>query len=139
MKVFARWIKAPLDNHSEEEYYFRKNTILQFGNSWDIIGAAILINPGSALPTDESIDCETISRLQKISDICDKKDEWRAFNADSTILFRNAWRFRIQQKRSLISIAIKSIFPKDYCLSISASNCIFAVGSYLFEFSLPRQ
>ena len=77
MKVFARWIKATLDNHSEEEYHFRKNTILQFGNSWDIIGAAILINPGSALPTNESIDCETISKLQKISDICDKKDEWR--------------------------------------------------------------
>ncbi len=87
MKVFARWIKAPLDNHSEEEYHFRKNTILQFGNSWDIIGAAILINPGSALPTNESIDCETISRLQKISDIYDKKDEWRVFNSDSTMRF----------------------------------------------------
>ena len=87
MKVFARWIKATLANHNEEEYHFRKDTILQFGNSWDIIGAAILINPGSALPTNESIDCETISRLQKISDICDKKDEWRAFDADSTMRF----------------------------------------------------
>lgn len=87
MKVYARWIKATPIDHSPEEYYFRKNTVLQFGNSWDIIGAAILINPGSALPTDEMIDYKTKTKLQEISNQGLDKDKWRVFKPDSTMRF----------------------------------------------------
>lgn len=87
MKVFARWIKASLPNSTEEEYFFRKNTILQFGYSWDVIGAAILINPGSAAPTEEVIDCETKLKLQKVSNSFDDNGEWKIFKEDSTMRF----------------------------------------------------
>lgn len=87
MKAFARWIKALPDNQGEEEFYFRKNTVLQFGNSWDIIGAAILINPGSAYPNQEVIDKGTISKLQEISNTFSDPGEWREFNVDSTMRF----------------------------------------------------
>lgn len=87
MKAFARWIEIIPEDQSEEKDYFRKNTILQFGKSWDVIGAAILINPGSAFPTDEVIDCETKSKLQEISNTAEGNGEWRAFNVDSTMHF----------------------------------------------------
>ena len=40
MKVYARYF-------SEDGLNFRRDTILRFGDSWDVIGAAVLINPGS--------------------------------------------------------------------------------------------
>jgi len=43
MKVFAEYIKY-------KELYFRRNTLLQFGDSWDLIGNIVLANPGSAKP-----------------------------------------------------------------------------------------
>lgn len=87
MKAFARWIKAFPENEKEEKDYFRKNTILQFGKSWDVIGAAILINPGSAFPTDEAINCETKLKLQEISKTVEGNGEWRVFGVDSTMRF----------------------------------------------------
>lgn len=87
MKIFAQWIKAISENQGTGDYYFRKNTILQFGNSWEVIGAAILINPGSALPNEDEVDSETKSLLHKISNTADSSAEWRAFDADSTMRF----------------------------------------------------
>lgn len=85
MKAFARWIKVLPENQNEGKDYFRKNTILQFGNSWNVIGAAILINPGSAFPTDEVIDRGTILKLHEISNTPEGNGEWRAFNVDATM------------------------------------------------------
>jgi hypothetical protein len=45
MKCFARW---EIDEKSG--VFFRDQTILQFGNSWDLLANFILLNPGSALP-----------------------------------------------------------------------------------------
>lgn len=45
MKCFARWEK---DDNSD--VFFRDQTILQFGQSWDFIASLILLNPGSAQP-----------------------------------------------------------------------------------------
>lgn len=87
MKAFARWINALPENQNKKKYYFRKNTILKFGKSWDVIGAAILINPGSASPTDEVIDCETKSKLQEISNTDEENGEWRVFSVDPTMRF----------------------------------------------------
>jgi hypothetical protein len=43
MKVFAEFIE-------EDGISYRKTTLLQFGDSWDLIGSAVLKNPGSATP-----------------------------------------------------------------------------------------
>ena len=42
MKVYARYF-------SENRLNFRLNTVLQFGDSRNIIGASVLINPGNRL------------------------------------------------------------------------------------------
>lgn len=41
MKIFAEFI-------DENEISYRRTTLLQFGDSWDLIGSAVLKNPGSA-------------------------------------------------------------------------------------------
>ena len=43
MKCYARWTK-------DKDVFFRDQTILQFGDSWDIVANLILLNPGSAVP-----------------------------------------------------------------------------------------
>lgn len=45
MKCFARW---EMDNQSGLN--FRDQTILQFGESWNLLANFILLNPGSAVP-----------------------------------------------------------------------------------------
>lgn len=48
MQCFARWEKD-----DKAGVFFRDQTILQFGNSWDLLANFILLNPGSALPLNE--------------------------------------------------------------------------------------
>ena len=48
MKAYARW-------SYENGYYFRDETILQFGDSWELIANLILLNPGSAKPLNNEI------------------------------------------------------------------------------------
>ena len=45
MRCFARWEKD-----DEAEVFFRDQTVLQFGESWELIANLVLLNPGSALP-----------------------------------------------------------------------------------------
>jgi len=48
MRCFARWI-------SDGAELFRDQTILQFGDSWDLIANIVLLNPGSAKPKSDEI------------------------------------------------------------------------------------
>lgn len=41
MKVYAEYFE-------EDGLLYRRNTLLQFGDSWDLIGSAVLANPGCA-------------------------------------------------------------------------------------------
>lgn len=61
MKVYARYF-------TENGLNFRLDTVLQFGNNWDIVGAAVLINPGSAKPIAE-IDHETANHLSMVTGV----------------------------------------------------------------------
>lgn len=74
MKVFARYF-------SENDLNFRCNTVLQFGDSWDVIGAAVLINPGSAKPVGDVDACT----LEKLASITGETTEWHSFTVDSTM------------------------------------------------------
>lgn len=58
MKCYARWTKADTDG---KELFFRDHTIVQFGDSWDLIANLILLNPGSALPANMVIQNEYLS------------------------------------------------------------------------------
>ena len=49
MNIYAEYF-------SENGINYRKTTIIQIGDSWEIIGSAILKNPGSAIPLDDEIE-----------------------------------------------------------------------------------
>jgi hypothetical protein len=53
MKCFARWEQESLSGAC-----FRDQTILQFGDSWELLASFVLLNPGSALPLDTSDQSE---------------------------------------------------------------------------------
>ena len=80
MKVYAEY----LTNKDSREY--RKKTLLCFGNSTDLIGSAVLINPGSAKAGGEP-DSEFIKSFydenHHIKDL--DTNSWKAFSPDSTM------------------------------------------------------
>jgi len=77
MNIYAEYF-------SENGINYRKTTIIQIGDSWEIIGSAILKNPGSAIPLDDEIEKDT---LDQISGICpnSKPHYWKKFKADPTM------------------------------------------------------
>lgn len=76
MKVYARYFE-------ENGLGFRRDTILQFGNSWDLIGSIILINPGSAAPRSTPIQPDVLERLLTFQ--ANDPDSWKEFSPDSTM------------------------------------------------------
>lgn len=78
-KVYARF-------HTDEKsgLTYRTNTILQFGNSWNIIGAAVLTNPGSAIIAEEKVSEEA---LKQLANLTGNNDNWSIvnFSRDTTI------------------------------------------------------
>ncbi len=48
MRCYARW-KSDI----KENIFYRDQTILQFGDSWELIANFVLLNPGSATPVNE--------------------------------------------------------------------------------------
>ncbi len=65
-RCFARW-----DSDSDGNIY-RDGTLLQFGNSWQLLGSVILLNPGSAKPLDEK-PCNAFLRMH-LEGFDDKRD-----------------------------------------------------------------
>ncbi len=51
MRCFARW-KEIVHGESSDKIYFRDQTILQFGERWELLASIVLLNPGSAAPMD---------------------------------------------------------------------------------------
>ena len=78
-KVFACFYTDEATNIT-----YRRNTVLQFGDSWDVIGTAILLNPGSAtIAADQLLDKE----LESLRDLTGIADGWQVvdFGRDATI------------------------------------------------------
>ena len=71
MKVYTHY--AEVDGTG-----FRWRTLLQFGNSWDIIGSVVMKNPGTAAPNNTVTDKNVLSKLSAFSD--DTYD-WYEFSA----------------------------------------------------------
>lgn len=80
MKVYAEYF-----TESDGKEY-RKKTLLHFGNGVNLIGSAVLMNPGSAKPIGEP-DFEFIkSFYEKNHDIkLIDTNNWKKFNPDSTM------------------------------------------------------
>ncbi|NVN19442.1 hypothetical protein GUA46_13915 [Muricauda sp. HICW] len=78
IKVFAEYFE-------EQSLCYRKTTIIQFGDSWELIGSAVLKNPGSANPVSpiSSSDFENVRSL--VGNDIEAKKHWYYFNTDPTI------------------------------------------------------
>jgi len=68
MRCFARWEKD--DNAG---VFFRDQTILQFGDNWDLRANFILLNPGSALPISD-VDQSSLLREKKLPYFVEPKE-----------------------------------------------------------------
>ncbi len=84
MKVFAEYFV-------EGGVIYRRNTLLQFGDCWDLIGSAVLANPGSAEPTS-LVSEDLLASISKFhqrykSGEGVKSDHWHEFSPDSTMRF----------------------------------------------------
>ena len=78
MKVFAEFV---VENGIE----YRTKTILQFGNSWDLIGSIVMKNPGSAYPVNE-INNEIWKELNENNLVSNySQKNWFEFKPDSTM------------------------------------------------------
>lgn len=78
MKVFTHYTKIT------EQEEFRWRTLLQFGESWDIIGSVVMKNPGSAAVSRAVTDPETLQALQGF-DGNTSKETWFEFTPDQTM------------------------------------------------------
>lgn len=82
MNVYAEYFE-------ENGLSFRTNTILQFGNSWDLIGNIVLANPGSATPINKVNDNEYnelnnfYKRFRNNDNL--KLNNWHKFSPDQTM------------------------------------------------------
>lgn len=83
MKVYTHYYKA-------EEIELRWRTLLQFGNSWDIIGSVVMKNPGSSEPRNRDANGDAIhisdkNILVELRKFDDSDYAWYEFNSDDTI------------------------------------------------------
>jgi hypothetical protein len=80
MKVFAEFIE-------ENGVTYRKTTLLQIGESWELIGSAVLKNPGSSKPLNPISD-ESYNQIENLySKTKLEKSNWFDFSVDSTMGF----------------------------------------------------
>jgi hypothetical protein len=82
MQVFAEYIE-------ENGIVYRKNTLLQFGSSWKLIGNVVLANPGSARPASKlnSEDMQSVGEFFSSYRYGTAGDpiNWYEFSPDSTM------------------------------------------------------
>ena len=81
MKVYAQYFEL-------EGISYRLNTILRFGDSWELLGNVVLANPGSAEPIKE-IDDSQIEQLQNFYRNFENRKfdttNWYEFSDDATM------------------------------------------------------
>ena len=82
MKVYAEFfMKSGIE--------YRKKTLLQFGNSTNLIGSAVLMNPGSSKNTGKNADSELIKSFFKENHNRELSEneiaEWYDYTGDSTM------------------------------------------------------
>ena len=77
MKVYAEFIE-------DDGFQFRTKALLQFGDSWDLIGSIVMKNPGGAKP-GEIITKENSEKLNQFYNKEIEQKNWSFTNADNTM------------------------------------------------------
>lgn len=68
--------------YNQGDVSFRWRTLLQFGDSWNIIGTAVMKNPGTAAPISIVSDSSILNNLERFDN---SGDSWFEFSDDSTM------------------------------------------------------
>lgn len=84
-------MKAYAEYFENEGLLYRRNTLLQFGNSWNLIGSVVLANPGSANPINQATN-EALARISEFYNKyrhgeCVVQKNWYEFSPDPTMGF----------------------------------------------------
>ncbi len=100
MKVYAEFLL-------KDGIEYRKKTLLQFGDSTNLIGSAVLMNPGSSKNTGKNADAKLIKSFFKENhnkELLDKEiAEWYDYTADSTMQqLGNIFNGRYLKKKEII-------------------------------------
>lgn len=85
MKVYAHFLgvqEGHIWNLSKDGFQYRWRTILQFGNSWDVIGSVYMKNPGSAAPIDKNLPNDIMIHLTDLDKV---NNQWLEFTPDNTM------------------------------------------------------
>lgn len=80
MKVYAHYHEEDKSNGNA----YRWRTLLQFGDSWSVIGSVVMKNPGSATPIDKDNPISDNNILSHLHEF-DKENEWYLFRPDNTM------------------------------------------------------
>lgn len=67
----------------EQNIAYRWRTLLQFGNSWDVIGTTFLQHPGTTTPTDAVKDADTLAHLTALGN--ENASTWHTFKPCPTM------------------------------------------------------
>ena len=135
MKVFAELIE-------ENSVSYRRKTLLQFGESTNLIGSIVLMNPGSANPNDRMFNMNIINEFyQKNHDInFNVNSLWRSFDCDATMkqiekIFNGGYLNKHIELNGIIQL-FNCFYFKDPNLE-NARNQFSPISKYLFnEFDL---
>jgi hypothetical protein len=128
MKVYAEFIQ-------ENDIIYRKKTLLQFGESIDLIGSAVLMNPGSANPNNDDFDINIVKSFYKKRHNIDiaSCNLWRSFNPDATMrqlkkIF-NGWYINEHNKH----IELNGIIQLFNCFYFKNQDNQIAIEQFLNE------
>jgi len=120
VRVYAEYI--PNDN-------IRRKTLLQFGESIDLIGSAVLTNPGSAYPISNIIDDNIIINFYNNihKENIEYSKSWYLFNNDPTMdqlekVF-NGWYINVNHKITKLN-GIIQLFNCFYFMNPNRKNAM---------------
>ena len=83
MNVYAHYLGNDYDwNLSKDGFQYRWRTILQFGNSWNVIGSVLMKNPGSAKPLQTNL---SEVELKALASYDNSNAPWYRFTSDNTM------------------------------------------------------
>lgn len=115
LNVFAEF-------HQDGKYKYRIKTLLQINGGTELLGSAVLINPGSAEPENDNFDKEIIQHFYKSNHNIkiENVDHWHEFSVDPTMrqlvkLFNGSYT---KHK----PIELKGIIQLFNCTYIMSSN-----------------
>jgi len=119
MTVYAEYFEK--DN-------IRRKTLLQFGNSTEFIGSAVLTNPGSASPIKNDFDKNIITKFyKKVHKIDMETKDWYLFDDDPTMRWLekifNGWYINENNKTIELN-GIIQLFNCFYYMDPNRKNAI---------------